>query len=136
MTDKECKAVFNSVFDQYSKEMWIHEGDPGRGNGACAYIIRREIILPEGTFESPEEWDILVLLHEVGHIKTNTPKMKTYEKEYRAVQWSATEARKLGLHIRGEWRKAYQEYIWKKRQMCINRKGKNVASKESLVIQW
>ncbi len=81
MSPEKCKELFFQIYNKYSQEMWIHEGDPGRGNGACAYLIRREIVLPEGTFSHPEEWDILVLLHEVGHIKTNKPKMKTYEKK-------------------------------------------------------
>ena len=62
--------------------------------------------------------------------------MRTYEKEYLAVQWSAREANKIGLHIQGIWKTAYQKYIWKKRQMCINKNGKNVASKESLIVDW
>lgn len=136
MTKKECKELFRSVYNKYCHDMWIHEGDPGRGNGACAYIIRREIILPEGTLDNPEEWDILVLLHEVGHIKTNNPKMKTYEKEYRAVQWSANEAKKIGLNVRKEWKDAYQDYVFRKRDMSVKKNAKNVASKESLVIKW
>ena len=136
MSPEKCKELFFQVYNKYSPEMWIHEGDPGRGNGACAYLIRREIVLPEGTFSHPEEWDILVLLHEVGHIRTNKPKMKSYEKEYHAVQWSAKEAKRIGLPVKELWKEAYQDYIWKKRQLSINRKGKNVARKEELVVEW
>lgn len=136
MTAKECKEMFTNVYNKYSRDMWIHEGDPGPGNGACAYLIRREIILPEGTFDHPEEWDILVLLHEVGHIMTNDRKMKTYEKEFHAVQWSADEANRIGLPVEDLWKTAYQDYIWRKRDMSIKRKAKNVASKESLTVKW
>lgn len=136
MTAKECKEMFTSVFNKYCCEMWIHEGDPGRGNGACSYIIRREIVLPVGTINNPDEWSVLVLLHEIGHIKTNTPKMKTYEKEYRAIQWSANEAKKIGLEVKKEWKEAYQNYIFKKRDMSIKRNAKNVVDKESLIVKW
>ena len=136
MTREKCWELFEQICNKYRQEMWIHAGDPGRGNGACSYIIRREIILPQESIDNPGEWDVLMLLHEIGHIKTNSPKMKTYEKEYHAVQWSAREAKRIGLNVREEWRKAYQEYIWKKRELSIKLKGKNVADREALMVSW
>ncbi len=136
MTANERKAMFNSIYNRYSGEMYIHSGDCGPDNRGYSYVMRREIVLPKESFTSPSEWQILELLHEIGHVKTNTHRMKVYEKEFRATQWSATEAKKLGLPIKQLWRDAYQQYIWDKRQMCINRRGKNVPEKEDLIIQW
>lgn len=136
MNARERKQIFNQIREQYSKEMWIREGDCGLDKRPYSYVMHRIIVMHEGTFESPTEWDILTLLHEIGHVKTNTQKMKVYEKEYSATQWSAYEARKIGIPVNDLWREAFQDYIWKKRQMCINKKGKNVANKEALIVKW
>ncbi len=136
MTVNERKALFTQLYNKYSREMYIHSGDCGPDKRAYSYVMRREIVLPEESFNNPSEWQILELLHEVGHVKTNTHRMKVYEKEFLATQWSANEAKKLGFPIKQLWRDAYQQYIWDKRQMCINRKGKNVPEKEDLIIQW
>ena len=136
MTVRERKQMFTQIYNKHCREMWIHEGDCGPDNRAFSYILSREVVLPPGTFENPSEWNIFALLHEIGHIKTNNPKMKVYEKEYHATQWQAIEARKIGFCPSQLWKDTYQEYIWEKRQMCINKKGKNVASKEALIIKW
>ncbi len=136
MTTVERKKLFTELYNKYSKEMYIHSGDCGPDNRAYSYISRREIVLPEESFSNPSEWAILELLHEVGHVKTNTRRMKVYEKEFLATQWSADEARKLGFPVKQLWRDAYQQYIWDKRQICINHKGRHVADKAALIVQW
>ena len=134
MNKEECRRIFQSIFNQYSKEMWIHSG--GCEDRSYSYIVRREIEMPKSVFENPDEWDIITLLHEIGHIKTNNHKMKVYEKEYYATQWSANKAREIGFVVKKEFREVYQTYIWDKRQMCINKKGKNVPNKAELIIKW
>ena len=136
MTTKQCKEMYKKIFDKYSGEMWIHEGDCGADNVAYSYIIRREIVVPDGCFSHPNEWDVFALLHEIGHVKTNHPKMKRYEKEFYATQWSAIEAKKIGFKIKEEFKSVYQAYIWDKRQMSINMKAKSVAKKEDLIVKW
>ena len=132
MTLNERKRIFNNICNKYSNEIWIHPGDCGKDNRAYSYISRREIVLPEDSFSTPSEWAILVLLHEIGHIKTNTSQMKECEKEFYATQWSAIEAKKIGLTIQSSWKKAYQSYIWGKRRG----NSKNALSKEDLVVKW
>ena len=44
MSPEKCKELFFQIYNKYSQEMWIHEGDPDRGNGACAYLLRREMV--------------------------------------------------------------------------------------------
>lgn len=136
MNYMERKRMFDNICNFYSRNIWIHVGDCGADGRAFSYVIRREIVLPESAFRNPSEWDILALLHEIGHIKTNTQKMKVYEKEYYATQWAANEAKRIGFYVSPEWKKAYQEYIFEKRQNCINRKGKNVVDKNKLIIKW
>ncbi len=136
MTINERKELFTKLYKKYSKEMFIHSGDCGPDNRGYSYVMRREIVLPKESFTNPSEWQILELLHEVGHVKTNTRRMKLYEKEFQAIQWSANEAKKLGFPIKQLWRDAYQQYIWDKRQMSINRRSKKVPEKEDLIIQW
>ncbi len=136
MKKTERLQLFNRIFLKYAREMWIHSGDCGKDRRAYSIISRKEIILPRDSFSNPSEWDIIVLLHEIGHIKTNRDSMRVYEKEYLATQWSADEARRLGFPVKQLWKDAFRDYILEKRQMCLNRGGKNVADEEALVIQW
>lgn len=136
MTPQQCKNVFDRIYKQFSKEIWIHPGDCGKDDRAYSLVAHREIVLPNECFSNPSEWDILVFLHEIGHVKTNTSDMRVFAKEYYATKWAAAAAQQIGLKIKPLWKKTFQEYIWNKRQNCINHKGKNVPSKEALLINW
>ncbi len=136
MTHLEIFKLFNAIFSHYGKEMWIHSGDCGPDNRAYSYISLKEVILPCETFRHPTEWDIMALLHEIGHIKTNKEKMRVFEKEFLAVQWSADEAKRWDFKIKSEWKTIYQDYIWEKRDICIRKKGKNVPDRDALIIHW
>lgn len=130
------KALFQKIYNTYCKEMYIHFMDLAPGESGYSYVSLREIVLPTKAMYNPSGWNVLALLHEVGHIKTNKDSMRVYEKEYLATQWSADEARRLGFHVTDLWKRTYQNYIFDKRTMCINKGGKNVPPKEKLVIKW
>ncbi len=133
MTNKE---LFKKIYDKYSKEMYIHFMElPPRESG-YSYLAYREIVLPKKAATNPSGWNVLALLHEVGHIKTNNERMRLFEKEYYATQWSANEARKLGFKVTELWKTTYQDYIFEKRAMYIKEGGRNVPPKEKLVIKW
>lgn len=137
MTLKERRQLFNRIFNAYSKEMYIHGVDNSEDDECgYTYISKREITLPKKWFNNPSEWAIFVLLHEVGHVKTNTMWMPLYEKEYLATQWAADVARKIGFHIATEYKDTYQEYIWGKRTEAVKKRTPNVAKKQDLVIKW
>jgi hypothetical protein len=136
MKKAERLQLFNRIFLRYCREMWIHAGDCGKDRRAYSIISRREIILPGDSFTNPSEWDILILLHEIGHVLTNKDSMRVYEKEYLATQWSADAAKEWGLHVIPLWKDAFREYILEKRQMCLNRGGKNVPDEDELAINW
>lgn len=133
MTNKE---LFKKIYNTYSKEMYIHFMDLEPGESGYSYVSLKEIVLPRKAMVNPSGWNVLALLHEIGHIKTNKDSMRVYEKEYLATQWSADEARRLGFRITDLWKKTYQDYIFDKWAMCVKRGGKNVLPKEKLVIKW
>ena len=128
--------LFNDIYLKYANEMWIHVGDCGKEKRAFSYVSNKEVIMPEGVFMNPTEWDILSLLHEIGHIKTNKDSMRVFEKEYLATQWCADEAKRWGFTVKDEWKDVYQKYIWDHRDSCVKRKGKNVPDKSKLVVKW
>ncbi len=51
------------------------------------------------------------LLHEVGHIVTNTQSMHRYEQEYYATQWAIDRCRDYGLAVPERTVEQYQRYI-------------------------
>lgn len=136
MTKNERVLLFNRIYLNYCNDMWIHCGDCGKDNRAFSIVSDREVVMPFGVFVNPSEWNILALLHEIGHIKTNNDNMRVYEKEYLATQWSADEAKRIGFTIKPEWKDIYQNYIWEKRRYSIARKAKDIPTKEQLVIKW
>lgn len=136
MTKTQRITMYNQIYLKYCKEMLIHCGDCGKDRRAYSYVSLREIVVPMGVFSNPSEWDLLVLLHEIGHIKTNKESMKMYWKEYLATQWAADEAKKWGLPIKPLYKEAFQKYIWEKRERSIASKGKKVHSKEEITIKW
>lgn len=136
MTKKERRKMFDAVYHKYNKEMIILPGDCGPDDIAFSYVSLRYIAMPYKAFKDPSEWDILCLFHEIGHIKTNTEKMKICEKEYFATQWAADEAKKWNFQVRQLYRDTYQNYIWEKRELGLKHKGKNLPTKEELVVKW
>ena len=128
--------LFECICRMYGREMYIHPGKMAHRESGYSYVAYREIVLPERAFQNPSGWDVLTLLHEIGHIKTNTERMKLYEKEYLATQWSADEAKKWDFTIIDLWRKTYQDYIFSKRDICIREGGKNVPPESKLMIRW
>lgn len=133
MTNKE---MFATIYDKYRKEMFIRFEDLKPDESGYSYVSCRRVVLPKKAAVNPSGWDVLTLLHEIGHIKTNTNKMRVFEKEYLATQWSADEAKRLGFHIEETWKRIYQDYVFDKWKMCINKGGKNIPPKEKLMIKW
>ena len=122
--------LFSKIYLEYCQEMWIHAGEPGCG--FYSYIIAREVVVPPEAFRHPDQWDVFALLHEIGHIKTNTVRQKRYYQEYLATQWAIQEAKKIGLKVPKSFIYTYQKYIWDWRDRSIKLKGKNVHSKEEI----
>ena len=136
MTDHEIFMMYHTMFQEYSAEnIWIRFIEI-EDNRAYSCVKSRIISMPARSFLHPTGWDILCLLHEVGHIMTNTPKMRVFECEFFATQWAAEEAKKWGGVVKDLWKNTYQKYIWDKRKDCIRRRGKNVPDMENLIISW
>ena len=130
MSQNELMRLNYSIYLDYAKEMLIffcNEPDD-----FCSYLKSRRVCLPADTFSNPTVWSVFAFLHEVGHIKTNTTKMKRYEQEYHATQWAIKEAKRRGFKVPKNIINIYQKYIWKWRETSIKHKAKNVCAKEDL----
>ena len=130
MKQAEKSFMFYKIYLKYSKQMHIHAGD--KDCGFYSYINAKEVVIPPDVFAKPKEWDIFALLHEIGHILTNTNKMKRCTQEYLATQWAIEEAKRIGFPIPKSYINIYQNYIWKWREVSVNMKSKNIPSKKEL----
>lgn len=63
------------------------------------------------------------LLHEVGHIVTNTGKMRRAEEEYHATMWAIQMCEEYGLTIPDKTIEKYQDYINREIDRGIRRGG-------------
>lgn len=129
--EKNYKQLFLELYNKYKHEMFIYPGEKGQ---FCSYIDSRVIMLDPDTWENTNEWMLFATLHEIGHIKTNTSKMKQYMKEYLATQWALEESRRLGFEVSKRIISIYQNYILDWREKSIKRKAKNVVSKSELIL--
>ena len=73
----------------------------------------KRIYLSSNDWDNPTNETLFSLLHEIGHIKTNTKGMKRCEEEFYATMWAIKELKKLGLSISNKRQKEYQTYIYK-----------------------
>lgn len=133
MTLEKRRVLFNRIYMKYRNDAWIH---CGANNKFAACLEEKYIVVPQGVFTNPSEWDIFALLHEVGHIKTNTTQMKRYYQEYLATQWALDESKNWGFEVYKYFIDVYQEYIYKWRERSIKLKGKKIHSKEELLLKY
>lgn len=103
---------------------------------AYCYIPERIVYMCSNDFINPTAESLFDLLHEIGHILTNTYNMKRCEEEYYATQWAIKEMKKLEFQISHKRKKEFQNYIWKWRETGIKLKAKNMPSKEQLILEW
>ncbi len=104
-------------------------------NDYYSYIDEKEVHLPTNYMYNITEWSFFAYLHELGHIMTNTNRMKRYEQEYLATMWALEKAKELKVKVSARTIRIYQQYIFKWRETSIKLKAKNVCKKEALVIK-
>lgn len=132
MQREKLKNLHNYLYATYSKDISIEFGD--EDDSYYSYIMSRRIILPKLIRSKQTEWSLFAFLHEIGHVLTNTNKMKRCTQEYLATQWAIKEAREIGFNVPKMFLETYQDYIWKWRETSIKHRGKNVPTKEELTL--
>ncbi len=110
--------------------------DTGDYPRAYCYVETKTIKFNYDSLFEPDEESLFDLLHEVGHIKTNTSKMKSCEREYYATVWAIKEIKKYGYMITDQRKREYQNYIWKFRETAIKHRAKVVPTKEEMTLKW
>lgn len=137
MTQIERTELFNDICSKYRSEMNIHSGDCKKDKDIpYSIVFCKEIVMSKKAFSHPSAWDIMCLLHEIGHIKTNNIFMPVCEKEYLATQWSVDEAKKIGFPIEDIWKDCFQNYIWNYYDEENETTNALNMTKNDLVIRW
>lgn len=72
------------------------------------------------------------LLHEIGHIKTTTSKMRRCESEYYATMWCLNVCKEYGLKVPNDIIEKYQRYIYRELDRGLRRGGANYPSRQEL----
>ena len=100
------------------------------------YLKEKEIYFPIKRFQNPDKRDVFDMLHEIGHLETNSKGMKRCEEEYYATKWAIQEMKKYGFDLGQKDKQIFQNYIWKWRETGLKLKAKNMPSKEELILVW
>ena len=133
MTKSQLQQFHHQIYQKYCRQMWIHSGL--NEDEFYSYLGSKEVIIPPSTWTNPTEWSVFSLLHEIGHILTNTTQMKRCEQEFLATQWAIDEAKNIGFPLKKLYIDAYQSYIWEWRTNAIKHKAKKVPTIGQLTLQ-
>ena len=130
---KSLLEIQNEIINMYKDTI-----DFRIDNKDCAYCyVPEKIIYLNGKdLLYPTVESLFDLLHEIGHILTNTSKMKRCEEEFYATQWAITEIKKYGYTLSDKRKDEFQQYIWAWRETGIKHKAKNIPKKEQLILSW
>lgn len=135
MDKQRLTDLHNQLYLKYKKEMIIIFDDVPEDDFG-SYIESKVVILPKKIKTKQSEWTLFAFLHEIGHVKTNTPNMKRCEQEFYATQWAIDEARRIEFKIPKSFLYTYQEYIWKWRERGIKSRAKKIPTREQLKLVY
>lgn len=130
MARQNLLSLRNEIHDRYKWGYFLRFTDKKDDFGS--YLETRSIVVPKSDWDHPTEWAIFAFLHEIGHLETNEIRMHRYYQEYLATQWAIDESKRIGFTYPESFLTIYQNYIYKWRDYCVIRKGKNIKSKEEL----
>ncbi len=108
----------------------------GKLDRAFCYINTRDVFLDEGEYKHPDEVFLFDLLHELGHIHTNTSKMKRCEQEFYATQWAIERFEEYGLKLPPTRQFDFQKYVWDCLITGVLHRGKNMPSIYDMSLDW
>lgn len=108
MTVMDYMKIQNDIFDEYNK----YSVAPTVANRASAVIGSNIIIFPISKRENPDENSIFDLLHEIGHLETNSASMKTVDKEFLATVWAIEKIKEYNIKLSKERKELWQNYIY------------------------
>ena len=125
------KKIRDNLIKKYSTKYVIYT-DCQDDNSWCN-LWRQEINFREEEYDDPSNLTIFILLHEIGHLETNTLFMPQCEKEFLATQWAIKEMKKLKF-VPPVWvQKEYQKDIWNK---CNKDFPKDRKKRKELTLVW
>lgn len=132
-TRLELFKIQNDLYEKYKEKYKIGFTTEKR---AYCYIKSKEIFLSLNDWLNPTPRSIFDFLHEIGHLETNTNKMKRCEEEYYATQWAVVEFKNLKLSLCKKDKELFQNYIYMYRNIAIKRKAKNIPTLTHLTLKW
>ena len=130
---KSISEIQNEILNKYKN---VIDFRVSNDQIACCYIKEKIVYIYQKNWLNPTNEALFDLLHEIGHILTNTSKMKRCEQEFYATQWAIEELRKYNIKLNKKRKDEFQQYIWKWRETGIKLKGKNMPEKEQLILKW
>ena len=135
MTKKELVRYHNYLYFKYKGQVNIQFANIS-SDDFYACIPTRTVTLPDYIKSNQSEWSLFAFLHEIGHIMTNTTKMKRCEQEYLATQWAIEEAKRIKFKIPKRFLETYQNYIWEWRERGVKSRAKSIPTKDQLTLSY
>ena len=134
MNKETLRTLHNNLYIKYRNNFTLEFSDNAASDEFYSYILSKRIVIPRSVKTHQTEWSLFAFLHEIGHIMTNTTKMKRCTQEYLATQWAIDEAKRIGFNVPKDYIETYQDYIWNWRSRAIKLKAKVVPTVEELTL--
>lgn len=106
--EKRCDSLVDMIIARYKHK---YKFLSTKETTAFCCIESKEIYIPEMYREYPSLVYVFDVLHEVGHLETNTLDMETYQMEYLATVWALNAASKARIYVEPMTIANYQRYI-------------------------
>ena len=93
--DKKYKEKRNIIINKYNKYKFIINN---KTDESYTYIGENNIYISGKDWNRNSYDGLFIILHEIGHLETNTLKMSKAKREFEATKWAINESKKLNMY--------------------------------------
>ena len=112
MSCQNFSDLFLKIYNRYHfKECKIFPSETEDGRSWCS-LEYKIIIIEKSQWACGDARSVFSLLHEIGHVMTNTLDMPRCDQEYLATKWAIDKMIKYGFDIEQDLKDSYQHYIF------------------------
>ena len=131
MKRKTYKEIQTEILKKYKKKFTFILDHP-ESTSFCFYPAGK-IFISKKQYLNPNNKNIFIMLHEIGHAETSTLQMTFTEREFYATQWAIKEMKKYNREINQDVRDWFQNYVW---DYCKKEYPKQKNKIKQFTLQW
>ena len=128
----EIRSELDEVFFDSGKYRLTHDCFCGDSSVAHCHLDLGLIFQSKQDYEKPTPESLFDLLHEIGHLETNTEQMTRQEQEYFATQWALERMKLYDFKLSKQRQKDFDEYI----NRYSSKKNTILTGENAINLEW